>query len=389
MAGDRLQLLLDGVDEIVPTIVAGASESERLGCLTPAVVAALHGAGLFRTMVPSELGGFDCTIPESIHVFEKVATRDASTAWTLAILTDGALFARFLSRDAFTTICADPEGLLCGTLNPATARAERVEGGYVFSGRATYLSGSAHSKWLMASALVTRDSEPITEGGRIQVRVGVFPLERATPLDTWHVTGMRATGSNDYEFADVEVESGWTFDPFAPRPAADGDVFSRIPLWSQLGGALASVAVGAATNMLRTFVDLASTKVPVASFSRLADRPAAQVAAGEAEGLRHAAHAVLHHTVDEVWAYGTAGEPFTVEALARQRLGTVTAVQLAARAVDVLHDAAGMSAVASDSVLDRCWRDVHTITQHLILSRARFEIAGRVLLGLEPGSPVI
>jgi hypothetical protein len=32
---------------------------------------------------------------------------------------------------------------------------------------------------------------------------------------------------------------------------------------------------------------------------------------------------------------------------------------------------------------------VHTITRHLILSRARFEIAGRVLLGLEPGSPVI
>ncbi len=48
-----------------------------------------------------------------------------------------------------------------------------------------------------------------------------------------------------------------------------------------------------------------------------------------------------------------------------------------------------MSAVASDSVLDRCWRDVHTMTQHVVLSPARFEIAGRVLMGLEPESPVI
>ncbi|HEY5170457.1 MAG TPA: hypothetical protein VIK54_01900, partial [Acidimicrobiia bacterium] len=62
---------------------------------------------------------------------------------------------------------------------------------------------------------------------------------------------------------------------------------------------------------------------------------------------------------------------------------------LAAQAIDLLHDAAGMNAVARDTVLDRCWRDVHTMTQHIILSPARFEIAGRVLLGLDPGSPLI
>jgi Acyl-CoA dehydrogenase, C-terminal domain len=45
--------------------------------------------------------------------------------------------------------------------------------------------------------------------------------------------------------------------------------------------------------------------------------------------------------------------------------------------------------VARDGVLDRCWRDVHTMTQHIVLSPARFEIAGRVLLGLEPGVPLI
>jgi len=58
----------------------------------------------------------------------------------------------------------------------------------------------------------------------------------------------------------------------------------------------------------------------------------------------------------------------------------VTAVRLAAQAVDLLHDAAGMTAVAADGVLDRCWRDVHTMTQHTVLSPARLEVAGRVLL---------
>jgi alkylation response protein AidB-like acyl-CoA dehydrogenase len=48
-----------------------------------------------------------------------------------------------------------------------------------------------------------------------------------------------------------------------------------------------------------------------------------------------------------------------------------------------------MNAVTRDTVLERCWRDLHTMTQHIILSPARYEIAGRVLLGLDPGSPVI
>jgi indole-3-acetate monooxygenase len=98
---------------------------------------------------------------------------------------------------------------------------------------------------------------------------------------------------------------------------------------------------------------------------------------------------VLNETIEATWARGVAAEPFDNETLAKHRLGSVTAVRLAAQAIDLLHDAAGMDAVAQDSVLDRCWRDIHTMTQHIILSPARFEIAGRALLGLDPGSPVI
>jgi indole-3-acetate monooxygenase len=197
------------------------------------------------------------------------------------------------------------------------------------------------------------------------------------------------TGSNEYAFAGVEVARGWTFEPFRPEPCGSS-VFSRIPLWAQLGSGLAANAVGAARNMIERFTELAATKVPTGgNFSPLAERPPAQIALAEAHGLYQAARAVLTETVRSNWEHGVALEPFDNAVLARQRLGTVTAVRLAAQAIDLLHDAAGMNAVARDSVLDRCWRDVHTITQHVILAPARFEIAGRVLMGLDPQSPVI
>jgi alkylation response protein AidB-like acyl-CoA dehydrogenase len=390
MDRSTLAATLERVEAIGPVIRDGASESERLGCLAPSIVDALHGANLFRMLAPTEFGGGGLTIPESVAVLERIASYDASTGWTLAILAAGPLLARFLSDDACKTICSDPHGLVAGTLNPVTAQAERTEGGYVFSGRATYLSGSANAKWIMASALVMRDGELVVTDSGVDIRSGMLPIERAQDLDTWHVTGMRATGSTDYEFTDVEVADGWTFAPFAPRPSSGTDIVSWIPLWSQLGGGLAANAVGAARNMIDRFVELAAAKVPTGgNFAPLAQRAPAQIAIGEAQGLYQAARAVLFDTVDDLWARGTAHEPFDNDVLARHRLGFVTAVRLAANAIDLLHDVSGMNAVASDTVLDRCWRDIHTITQHIILSSARFEIAGRVLMGLDPASPVI
>jgi alkylation response protein AidB-like acyl-CoA dehydrogenase len=113
------------------------------------------------------------------------------------------------------------------------------------------------------------------------------------------------------------------------------------------------------------------------------------MAFAEADGLYQAAHTVLMDATIDTWERGVANASFDNEVLAHKRVATVTAVRLAAQAIDLLHDAAGMSAVAADSVLDRCWRDVHTITQHIVLGTARFETAGRALLGLDPGGPVI
>jgi alkylation response protein AidB-like acyl-CoA dehydrogenase len=241
----------------------------------------------------------------------------------------------------------------------------------------------------MASALVMKDQAPVLDNGMIQVRAGFFPIEQARSLDNWNVTGMCATGSTDYEFERVMVPTEWTFEPFRAHQAATLGVFAAIPLWAQLGG-LAAVAVGTARNMIDRFVELAATKVPTGgNLSRLAERAPAQTAVGEAEGLYLAARAVLTESVEATWARGIAGETFDNEAQARGRLGAVTAVQLAARAVDLLHDAAGMNAVTRDTVLERCWRDMHTMTQHIILSSARYEIVGRVPLGLDPASPVI
>ena len=309
MGETGLAEVLDRVDKIADVVRDGAAESERLGHLAPGCRRRVARGGLFRTFVPIELGGLGLTIPEGVRVFERVSALDASTGWTLTILCSGSLFARFCPEDTFATICRDPRALIAGSLNPVTAQAEPVDGGFLFSGRATYLSGSAHARFIMASALVMKDQAPVLADGAIQIRAGFFPIEKARSLDTWNVTGMRATGSTDYEFDGVMVATDWTFEPFRDRPAATSDPFAAIPLWAQLGG-LAAVAVGAARNMIDRFVELAATKVPTGgNFTRMAERAPAQIAVGEAEGLYLAAHAVLKETIEATWARGVGRRP--------------------------------------------------------------------------------
>ena len=67
----------------------------------------------------------------------------------------------------------------------------------------------------------------------------------------------------------------------------------------------------------------------------------------------------------------------------------MTAVKLALQAVDLCADVAGMNAAQTACPIERCWRDVHTASQHVLMSTSRFEVVGRVLFGLPPGSPVI
>jgi alkylation response protein AidB-like acyl-CoA dehydrogenase len=153
----------------------------------------------------------------------------------------------------------------------------------------------------------------------------------------------------------------------------------------QLGATLAAVALGIGRHAIDALKELAVSKVPVGTMASLRERPIAQLQLGEAEGALRAAQAYLCSSIAESWKRGEAGEAFDLDALASARLASVTAGKLAARTVDLVYDAAGISAMHTALPIERCWRDVHAVTQHVTMNTARYEAAGRVLFGLPPG----
>jgi indole-3-acetate monooxygenase len=377
------------VQKLAPIIREHADRAEREAQMPREVVDAFHDAGLLRILLPRQMGGAELTIPDTLRITEEVARIDASAGWNLAICAGGPLFGYNLSRAAFETIYGDPRAVSAGSLNPATTQVIAVEGGWRFTGRATYASASAHATWLMAAGIVMRDGAPQIVDGAPVLRAGLFPIKHAKILNTWMTAGMRGTGSNDCVFENVFVPDEFTFDWLNAKSTWQRGPLGNIPLQLQFVGGLVSVVLGAARHALDTLNEIAQAKVPAASRATLRERSIAQIQFAQAEGLLRAARAYFYNCNAEIWRKGAAGESFSIKDRAHGRLAVVTAAKLAVQAVDLVADAAGMNSAQTSCAIERCWRDVHTATQHVLMNTARFEVVGRVLFGLDPGSPVI
>ena len=64
-------------------------------------------------------------------------------------------------------------------------------------------------------------------------------------------------------------------------------------------------------------------------------------------------------------------------------------MQRSADVVDQIYSLAGTDAMFDDHPIQRCFQDIHALTQQVQARTAHYRTAGRVLLGLDPKSGFI
>ena len=144
----------------------------------------------------------------------------------------------------------------------------------------------------------------------------------------------------------------------------------------------AAQALGVARHALDAFAEQAAG--PPERPAPLGDRPLAQLRLAQAEALVSAARAYIVVATGAAWATANAGASVSLAQRTAIRLAMTHAVQSAAQAVDLVRDAAGASAIYANSPLERCYRDIHVVTQHAAVATPSYEFLGRVLLGRVP-----
>lgn len=359
-----------------------ACSSERERRLAPALADELARAGLFRLCVPEALGGSEASAVTLVETVEALARGDASAAWCVAISATSGLMLAYLPEAEAAAIFSRPETVLGGVFAPR-GRA-RIEGdGFRVTGRWPFASNSAHCDWLMGGCSVEgADGELVRrDGGAPDVRLMLAPAEEVVIHDTWHVSGLRGTGSNDIEFAELLIPAGRTGSVFTERPVQSGPLY-LFPLFGLLAVAIAAVTLGNARGALDEFAELAAVKTPTGSRRSLRERATVHADIAEAEAALRAAHALLISEVSRAWGAAVdRGEVGVPERLGL-RLAASHGASTGARVVEAVYRHAGGSAIYESSPLQRRLRDAQAATQHMLVAPPTWELSGRLLLDL-------
>ena len=378
--------LIETARSLAPEIRGYRDEIERSRRLPAPLVTALVEAGFFRMYVPKTLGGLEVDPVTLLRVVEEVARVDGAVGWSLAIgAVHGALGAYLREDVARAVYCDNPHTVVAGSVN-ASGKALAVEGGYRVSGRWPFGSGIQHSTWVYGNCIVFDGATPrLGPGDRPEMRFMLFPADQCEIHDTWHVSGLRGTGSHDFTATDLFVPEERSVLAFTARPYHPGTLY-RCPFVTYFAASIAAPPLGMARGAIDALLELASAKTPTGSQNLLRDRPSVQSDIARAEALVRSARAFLIESLQDIWRTLAIGGEVTMHQRAMARIAGTHAATSAAQAVDLMYNAGGGTALYQNCLLERFFRDVHAATQHISVTPLYYELSGRVLLGMSPGT---
>lgn len=393
-AAPSREIWLSRVAEAGELAERSAPEADRNRQLSREVMAALHERELFRLLLPHAQGGYGLGLVDYFHLIEALAARDASTAWCVCQGNCCAMIAAYVDRDVADRIWGDdPRAVLAW--GPGAASAVAVDGGYLVTARSSFVSGSHHATWLGVHGSAVRDrdgSVRLGADGKPENRTFFFPAKETELVENWDVLGLRGTGSDCFDVADLFVPDAYSVVRATMtehrRPHGGGTLYA-VPQMPVHASGFAATAIGAARGFIDAFLEMAQDKVPRLHAAPIRDAATVQDDVGRAEARLSAGRAWLLAEIAAAWDEVRDTGTLTVDQRMRIRLSSTHAIHEAKAAVDSLYDAAGTSSVFAAGPFERRFRDIHMIAQQIQGRKAHYRTVGAWKLGHAPDMSVI
>jgi alkylation response protein AidB-like acyl-CoA dehydrogenase len=380
-----LDTLLARARELRPLLESRAAETDSLRHLPPDVVEALRQSGLCRLFEPRRFGGHETSVRTYLEVVSEVGRGCGSTAWVASLINVCAwlasLFPDRAQRDVWGT---NPDAWIAGSLNPIGSTTT-VDGGWRVSGRWPWASGCMHAQWAACGINMKNADGQIVNAGLSLMPMGELAIE-----DTWHMAGMRGTGSNTIVADNVFVPEH----RFLPYPSALGGTYATehtdevlykvafVPVTILI---LVSAQLGVARAALDfTLAKAGARGITHTRFAKQHESTGFQILVADAAARIETAFLHAFRCADDLDRFARSGSYPDVPARARMRLDVALAAKQCREAVDMLVSAHGTSSLADVSPMQRLWRDIHVASHHAITEwQVNLEVYGKALLGQE------
>ncbi|MCA1983235.1 hydroxylase [Nocardioides nematodiphilus] len=364
--------VLAKVEELADFFAAQAEEADALGRLPDATVATMKATGIAKILHPADLGGLEGSPVEFFQSLIAMGSQSTSAAWVAGVVGVHAFELAQADRRLQEEIWgASGEKADTWTASPYApfGRAKTVEGGYIFSGRWPFSSGTDHCEWIILGGLITdADGAPI-KGNPLRH----FVLPRADyeiDQDSWNVAGLKGTGSKDIIINDAFIPEHrvinsadlGTFDLAKNAGRYDSPTY-RMPFHQMFNGAIAGATLSAAVGALGAASAYMRSRVTVKGVSTSTDPRHLFVLAEAASDIDASVMQFLGG-FEQMWDLALEGREIPLDLRARTRRDQVRAVHRSVGAVEELVKLAGGNALRGGSAINRFWRDVHMGAAH-------------------------
>ena len=381
------QILIERMRALKPLVASRAASAERARKPDDDVWNAIRRSGYFYVYVPRRFGGLEFDPDTYISATLEIAEACPSTGWTACFAAEH----NWLIAQMPEEIQAEVWGMTPYVIAPSCASppgtATPVEGGYRLKGRWKWGTVVMHADWLLLNAMVSqKDGPPV-------MQMMLLPAAKASVIDTWHMAGMAATGSNDIVVDDVFVAEGYQF---AVQPVRSGRGNGRAiygpglygsPMLPNLCVTASIPALAAARAAIRLCGERLQGHLKLGLTIASVEKPAAQMRLARADLLARSAERTIRSAAKENLLIGDIDEPEQTPERIRLRAEIAVAVQQCAEAVRTCCEAVGSSVHALDNPMQRMLRDVQVMQSHIVYDLdLATELHGRAMVGLPPNS---
>lgn len=369
---------------LAPLIAAAAPRIEAARCLPPDLLEALHGAGLFRTLLPRAFGGEETDPVTFFRMMEVIAGADASVGWCVGQASGCSMAAAYLDPATAREIYADPRAVIAWGMGNGVAQV--VEGGFQVEGAWRFASGSRHATWVGAHCKVReRDGSMRRDaGGELIERTMLFRRDDLAWTDDWQVVGLRGTGSDSYAVRDAFVPDARSVTRDTDAERRQLGTLYRLSTLHLYATAFAGVSLGIARTMLDDFKAMAMAKTPAATTRGVRDSEVIQSGTAMAEAKLRSARAFVIEALETAWSRAQRG-PLEMAERIDIRLATTSAIHRAKEVAEWAYHEAGATAIFENRPFERRMRDIHAAGQQVQGRTDHLETCGRWFLGFDAG----
>lgn len=374
--------LRQAIADLLPAIRGRAEEAERRRGLPGETMAALREAGLFRAFVPRIYGGDERPLGEVLDAATDLAAACPSTAWVGTLFAMHGVAACWLERRGQDELFAGgPDVPIASSVAP-TGTIVESEGGYRLTGRWSFCSGVDHAAWIMVGATLKSG----TPAAPAEYVFSFVRAAEASIVDDWHVAGLRGTGSRSFELEDVFVPRHravfvrTAHEGTAPGLAVHPQPFYRLPWYPLFISAFPAIGLGAALAMLEGFRSHIGARVDGFSGAPFSAQAGAALRMADAAARIDAARLLFRRDVAALDRAAREARPLLPGEFERIMYDAPFVMDSCSRAALELFRGSGGSALRDSHPLQRHFRDIHAMTQHVAMDLDRAgETYGRAL----------